>query len=401
MAEYIDVIKEIDVLSCCLIGEYDDNGIYKIKPEIAKNLVETTKVITSYTESFLDCYALVGDYTINFTVKFFVDNEKSVRHAGLYLKESYKFMGKKFDVETFLANYSDYDDTFFLDKLREVFNIRTKDESEGKDIKNSIPELEELKKNKKELYKAIVAELGDANKRYVMEVLARLKTSNALGTVIRAQLKEEIPKLKSKKGTPEYWAEIKKALDSLLLKNKPEHEDEYKKLLEDINNKYTQVYEKIQKDTAKKVKKAIEEKKKKEVKKKEADDYKPYYPKVDMGKGVFKINFKPKEKENKKEQEKPKVAQKTNIPAQTIERPAPEPQPIERPEPVSVLEAQAQLFCDKYEAILEQITLTQSLIEPQMEETISVTIVETEITQTTQVIAQEKDNDMGPEQILM
>lgn len=326
MAAYEDVIKDLDVLSCCLLGEYDDKGVYKIDETVSKSLIECTKLITEYTLEYLDCVAEIGDFTANFRIKFVVDEEQSTKHAGMYLVENYKFLGKSYRVETFLAKYSDYDDNFFLGKLREVFNLTTKDETEGKDIKNSIPLYEEIKKSKKALYKKIIEGLNDYNKAYVMEVLAMLKNSGELGVEIRKQLKEEIKKVKAEKNTPAYWAQIKHSLDTLLHANKEKYPEETKKLLDEINKRYIDIYAKVAKEAAKKAKAAIK-KKKKAAKKKEADDYKPYYPKIDLGKdinlqlstNVFKFEYKREEPVTPKEQPQ-KLSHKTHLPIKPIEK---------------------------------------------------------------------------------
>ena len=326
MAAYEDVIKDLDVLSCCLLGEYDDKGVYKIDETVSKSLVECTKLITAYTMEYLDCVAEIGEFTVNFRIKFVVDTEQSTKHAGMYLVENYKFLGKSYRVETFLAKYSDYDDNFFLGKLREVFNLATKDESEGKDIKNSIPLYEEIKKNKKALYKKIIEGLNDYNKAYVMEVLAMLKNSGELGIEIRTQLKEEIKKVKAEKNTPAYWAQIKNTLDILLYANKEKYPEETKKILDEINKRYVDIYAKIAKEAEKKAKASIK-KKKKAAKKKEADDYKPYYPKVDLGKDInlqlssntFKFEYV-KEEIPVQKGPSPKLSHKTHLPVKPVEK---------------------------------------------------------------------------------
>lgn len=283
MAEYENVIKELDVLSCCLIGDYNEKGEYSINPDVAKDLVDCTKLATAYTVEGMDCQAQIGDYTAIFKVKFAVDHDKGVKYAGIYLIEKYKFLGKAYSVESFLARYSDFDDQFFFDKLRAVFNIVTKDESEGKDIKNSIPRYEEIKKEKKDTYKQMIEGLSDFNKRYVMEVLGLLKTSGGLGAEIRSQLKIKISKIQTEKNTPKYWAEVKTELDILIEENREKYKEETKKLLEEINKRYLLNYKKVSKQLAKKKAKAAAKKKKKSGAK-EADDYTPYYPKVSLSK---------------------------------------------------------------------------------------------------------------------
>lgn len=288
MAEYENVIKELDVLSCCLIGDYNEQGEYSINPDIVKDLVDCTKLVTSYTVDGMDCQAQIGDYTAIFKVKFAVDHEQGVKLAGIYLIENYKFLGKAYSVETFLARYSDFDDQFFFNKFREVFHIVTKDESEGKDIKNSIPRYEEVKKEKKDTYKQMIEGLSDFNKRYVMEVLGLLKTSGGLGAEIRSQLKVKISKIKSEKNTPKYWAEVKTELDILIEENREKYEEETKKLLEEINKRYLLNYKKISKQLAKKKAKEAAKKKKKAAAK-EADEYTPYYPKISLSKNETQL----------------------------------------------------------------------------------------------------------------
>ena len=325
MAEYDDVIKELDVLSCCLIGEYNDQGEYVIEEDLKKSLVECTKLITSYNLEGMDCQAQIGEHTAIMHVKFAFEQERSIKVAGLFLVETYKFLGKKYTVETFLAQYSDFDDQYFLNKFREAFNLVTKDESEGKDIKNSIPKFEEIKAEKKSQYKKMIEGLLDFNKRYVMEVLGLLKTSGGLGAEIRQQLKIRLTKIKAAKNTPQYWAEVKNELDILIAENKEKYEEETKKLLEEINRRYMTMYKKVAKEVAqKKAKEAAKKKKKSSAK--EADDYKPYYPTVTK----FQIDFKPITNSFKFEFEKPqqKIAPK---PPPIINRQTEQPRP-NRPE---------------------------------------------------------------------
>ena len=337
MAEYEDIVKELDVLSCCLIGDYNEKGEYTINQDMVKELVDCTKLVTSYTMEGMDCQAEIGDFTATFKVKFASDIEQGVKFAGIYLIENYKFMGKPYTVETFLARYSDFDDQFFFNKFRDVFHIVTKDESEGKDLRNHIPRYEEIKKEKKATYKQMIEGLSDFNKRYVMEVLGLLKTSGGLGAEIRSQLKIKISKIKTEKNTPKYWAEVKTELDILIEENREKYKEETKKLLEEINRRYAINYKKIAKQIAKKKAKAAAKKKKKSGAK-EADDYTPYYPKVSLSQKETQLRTDRFKFEYKKEATKTPTKTPSKVRTRT-QAPVPQPAPQRNAAGGSMLEA--------------------------------------------------------------
>ena len=311
MSNYQKFMRDNAVISAGLLGSYNDNDKYLISQDVAEELAGTTKLLTFYKENEARCETQIDEHKFNFKIKFMIDSVESKKYASLYLQEGYKLFGKTVELETFVVSFKDVDDNEYLGKLKSAFKLVTKDESEGKDIKNSSPKIDKIIKDKKTRAKFAVKELMFANRQYVNEVLKVMKKSGPYGAKVQKLLKDKLANINLDKTSPEYWAQIKALLDEILEETKDECPEEVKKWMELINQNYVQLYMLRTKDvkTTPTKKAPVVKGKSKPGKKKAA---------AEVGKSAsFGSKKKPKKKEAAKQQEEEKkhqepVRQQTN-----------------------------------------------------------------------------------------
>ena len=160
----------------------------------------------------------------------------------MYVLEQYKHLGKKIELETFLVNFSEVNDNEYFTKLKEALKLNTKDESEGKDIKNSGEVIGKIVQAKKTKAKMLNKELMMANRKYIQDVLSVLKKAGPYGAKVQKLLKERIANIPIDKNDPNYWAKIKEILDEILEETKEDCPEEVRKWLELVNQNYVQLY---------------------------------------------------------------------------------------------------------------------------------------------------------------
>ena len=242
MTDYQKFIRNNAVLSSGLLGSFNDSDKYVISQDVCEKLIKCTKLLKLYKENDANCEAYFSDFKLNFKFKFIVDEAENKKYASLYLLEQYSFLGKKIDLETFIVNFKQDNDYEFFSKLKEAFKLITRDESEGKDIKNSDFAIEKIIKEKKEKAKLLIKHLMFDNKKYVLDVIRVLKKSGKFGHDMQKHLKDKLANINLDKNSPEYWAKVKEILDELLEEHKEECPQETKKMLELINQNYVQMY---------------------------------------------------------------------------------------------------------------------------------------------------------------
>lgn len=275
MASYEDLLRDIDILSACLLGEYDKDGKYKIPKDVIELLVQSKKQIVSYKNDVISAQTQIGPYSIKFSIEMQVSKQEELKYASLYLIENYKFLETPYSVKTFLVGYSDFDDIFFLDKLKQTFNLYTVDDFDGKDISESAAKLQALKDKKKQLAKSILENLSDFNRVYIIDAIRTLKGIGEYGLIIQKLFKEQMDKLTLSKNDPKYWQELKKFLDKIILENKEKYPEQTKQILDYLEKAYTPVYNKAKENASK--------------------------PKAEAGKAPAKKKSKSKDKEKKKD----------------------------------------------------------------------------------------------------
>lgn len=242
MTEYQKFLRHNSTVKAGLLGEYNQNDKYVISQDVAQELIKSNKLLTSYKEDEAKCEAQFGELKYDFKIKFFEDKAENKKYASLYVLEQYKHLGKKIELETFLVNFSEVNDNEYFTKLKEALKLNTKDESEGKDIKNSGEVIGKIVQAKKTKAKMLNKELMMANRKYIQDVLSVLKKAGPYGAKVQKLLKERIANIPIDKNDPNYWAKIKEILDEILEETKEDCPEEVRKWLELVNQNYVQLY---------------------------------------------------------------------------------------------------------------------------------------------------------------
>ena len=297
MTNYYDsFLKECALQKSILLGDFCD-GKYVISREIIDELIKIDKQILTYKLDYVECSSSINNHKLNFIIKFYVNDIESRKFSSLYLQEEYNLLGKKEKLETFLVNFNDYDDPDYFDKLKKVFNLYTKDESEGKEIKYKSEILEKLIKNKNIFSKSITNVIGIENRNYVLDVLKILQKSGDVGREIQIFLKQQMKNIKIDKNSVLYWEKLKGILDELILSKYDKFSDETKKWLELVNQNYILMYNKKQKDL-KLSNEVAKKSSKKPIIKNEEKKAKKQSAKKSASKKVVKVKKAKKEKSN-------------------------------------------------------------------------------------------------------
>lgn len=242
MTDYQKFLRNNNLAKNGLLGEYNQNDEYVISRDIIDELIKINKLVVSYKEEGIKCEALLQDLKLNFIIKSYFDDKNINKYSSLYLIEEYKNHNQNVVLQTFLVNFHDVDNNLYFDKLKKVFNLYTKDESEGKDIKNSNSELIKIISKKKALAKSINNEIAIEDRKYIIDVIKILKQSGDYGLFIQKLLKEELGKIKHNKNTAAYWIELKAKLDEILFEHYDKCPQETKKWLDLVNQNYVLIY---------------------------------------------------------------------------------------------------------------------------------------------------------------
>ena len=315
MTEYQKFLRNNNIDQFGLLGNYNKDDVYVIPREIIDELIKINKKVVSYKQEGIKCEASLEDITLKFVIKFYVGEKKDIKYSSLYLLEEYENLNKKVSLETFLVNFHDTDDSFYFDKLKKVFNLYTKDESEGKDIKNSSSSLIKIIKEKKSFAKKLINEIAIEDRKYIIDVIKILKQSGEYGVFIQRLLKDEMSKIKHNKTSTAYWVELKGKLDMILFEHYDKCPEETKKWLELVNQNYVLIYmnkEKKLKNNTKENTKSAEKKKAPKAKAKDKSKK--------SSKNTKKVEKK--QKENKKESSSTKTEEQKVI-ANKIENKTP------------------------------------------------------------------------------
>lgn len=130
------VTERVDVYKNNLLGDYDDNGVYFVSPQIINELIKIPKVKTASFDNSLFCVGeLLGYGEITFQLSFSKKtNTKAKASATLYLLEAVdKINGYvQNTIKTKLAVFQKTV-TNFMESSFKFFNISPKDDSEPSD----------------------------------------------------------------------------------------------------------------------------------------------------------------------------------------------------------------------------------------------------------------------------
>ena len=242
MTDYQRFLQENLAISQGLVGSFNEEDKYVVSQDSIQEIVGAKKMLTSYKDTEALCELCTPNNTYKLKFRFTIDVANNKKYASLYLLESFNLYDEKQELDTFLINYCEANDNNFLDKLKKAFNLITKDESQGKDIKNSALKFETLIIEKKDKLKAMSAPFMMQNKKYIQDVLKILKASGASGDEILKIFKKEISKIPVDKLDPKYWQTTKDILDKILYKNAVKLPQEYRKQMEEVNQQFIKLF---------------------------------------------------------------------------------------------------------------------------------------------------------------
>lgn len=242
MTDYQRFLRENLAISQGLVGTFNDDDKYVVSQDAIQEIVSAKKMLTSYKENEASCELCTPNNTFKLKFRFTVDIPNNKKFASLYLLETFDLYGDKQELDTFLINYNEVNDNTFLEKFKKAFNLTTKDESQGKDIKTTALKFETLLMDKKAKLKAMSVPLMAQNKKYIQDILKILKASGASGDEILKIFKKEISKMSVDKLDPMYWQKVKDILDKILYKNVDKLSVEYKKQIEEVNQQFIKMF---------------------------------------------------------------------------------------------------------------------------------------------------------------
>ena len=241
MTKYQKFLRDNQVALQGLVGSFDEKDKYTIKKEIVDEIISAKKLLLTYKEYDATCELYTKEKTYKLKFIFTLDEKSGKRYANLYLLEQLDLFGEKNELKTFLACYSAIDDFEYLDKLKKVFNLFTKDESEGKDIKNDT-EFDKKAKQNAQKKKILSNSMWYCDKKYVLDSLKVLKSSGQSGLDIIKLLNKSLLQLKLNKNSPEFWIQAKIILDEIMSKNQNKLPESSQKYFDVLNNRYIDLY---------------------------------------------------------------------------------------------------------------------------------------------------------------
>ena len=242
MTEYYDSFLSKNALENSLpMGEFVDEK-YVLSKEVIDSLVKIKKCIDLYKQEFILCSTQILNKTIKFKIKLNNIKNEGITYAGLYLTETYKVCGEEKTIETFLVSYRDFDGADYFDKLKKEFNLYTKFENDGKDLKDSYDFLEKLINKKSEHLKILVKEISMNSRIYAQEILKILNKYEFSNSIIFEELKERIKSVSVNKNSDLYWITVKDIIDEIIFKKYSSLKGETKKWLDLVNQNYILMY---------------------------------------------------------------------------------------------------------------------------------------------------------------
>lgn len=228
-----------------MLGDYDQNGKYKLPNEILKDLLALRKVPTKTENQTTFLKSTCG--SITFLFKLEIGNHGTdKKYAQLYLIESaVEIPGQeKQEVISPIAFYTDDADAYFETKVKKVFNILTQEEVDGgREKENEQLALALLEKIKfmGKIYDAYLNESRLRDKIYVEKIL-KILAQDAHGALI---LKKYEQLLKQYQGVLDtnnknYYRILKQLLDQALLEEEKSLSREVALLLQRLRKVYVQ-----------------------------------------------------------------------------------------------------------------------------------------------------------------
>ncbi len=211
------------IIENLLIGEFDDEGRYKISKEFLIELIKIKKLILNNDKNNLILKANLEKFELNFILEM---QEESIEVSLAILKfietvNSYDNVKK--NINSVIAKYKDDNDSYFFDKVCKVFNIHSGENSDDEAIDqevlykilNRLKELEFLRNNR-------IDELDFISNTYIDKILRILKLSSDKNAKKLLKIYSKmLVSIEDKMGQSNYFILAKKLLDKLLKDEMP------------------------------------------------------------------------------------------------------------------------------------------------------------------------------------
>ena len=167
-----------------LVGEFGDDGSYKINEELCKELTNMDKVIDEKETDIYYATGIVGGEKLKFRVYLESRGEKKL--ATLKLLEQIK-LDENFDLETQIATFLDDDDNAFYYRMKDAFRLFTKEEAEGRSMDESskCPKLSAIFKDHKQTQNTLSYGRDNLDKQYIKSVLKVLKENESVTPLVK------------------------------------------------------------------------------------------------------------------------------------------------------------------------------------------------------------------------
>ena len=215
--------NKLFVIRAGLFGDFDKDGNYNINYDVLTELLEVQKIITDIKENGYSATAKIGEFKIKFQVKLQEEQNYFLR-ADLFLIEDGDGIDMKpRKIETFVAAYSDVNNTFFRDNVKKEFNLVTEIEAIGKEMNNDeIAKLALGIKNKHKKEAVYVDMLMEVQAEiYTIRMIEVLGRAGELGEKILNEYRPEVEKQESTftVGKKHVYTKMKEILDTSIKNN--------------------------------------------------------------------------------------------------------------------------------------------------------------------------------------
>ncbi|MBO7527166.1 MAG: hypothetical protein J6T74_04615 [Clostridia bacterium] len=217
--KYSEYLKNLDAEASMLLGSFNADDNYVFDEKIKAELIACNKLIESFKPDVITAKATIGTYVFKFYL-YIQDGENDLKRVGLFLEEKSK-LGL---VDKNMISYVDsvvlkYSGDFY-NQIKQIYHLFTADDSDGIDMANN--NLQEIIKKLNLLkgkYELFIPLFLDLDKKYVIEMLALIKSSGRYGEMLLLNIKRLISEKGISKQQPNYWRELKLIVDKLLYEN--------------------------------------------------------------------------------------------------------------------------------------------------------------------------------------
>lgn len=220
-----------------LIGEYAENGEYVIKDEYKDILVGCAKVIKENSDNEYKLEATISKFNLSFILQLKKENKDLV--SELFLIEEIKSDNLDFchTHKTFIGEYRDEDNIYYMQKMFKAFNIYKKDDNKIKDFNQEdyAVKLSEKLKNNKLMQEDITTYAKDYYKEYIKNVIKVLEGTEPGGKFVLKKFSEYLKSINFDKEKGDYYKAMIR-LKQLILSSHIEFNDLQKNCIKKLND---------------------------------------------------------------------------------------------------------------------------------------------------------------------